>query len=58
MKRGPRVAPIDMARFVEAVKNGLTNRELATRFAIHSVTASKLAAPLRDSARSRKVGMR
>lgn len=51
MKRGPRVAPSDMPRFVQAVKDGLTNRELATRFGIAEQTASKLAAPLRGSQR-------
>jgi hypothetical protein len=40
-----------MPRFIQAVKDGLTNRELATRFAVAEQTASKLAAPLRGSTR-------
>lgn len=42
-----------MPRFIAAVRDGLTNRELAARFGIAEQTASKLAAPLRGSTRRR-----
>ena len=51
MKRDPR--RVNLLRFATAVRDGLTNLELAERFGLHPAAVATLAAPLRGTRRTR-----